>query len=83
MHERNAIYSTLCKNCEQHYIGQTSKKIETRLTEHKNTINRYDLLSLPASHMHDKGHTFNWTETQILNQATKNMHKSLKKHGIV
>ena len=44
-------------------------KIETRLTEHKNVINRYDLLSLPASHTHDNGHTFNWTKTQILDQA--------------
>ena len=69
MQKRNAIYSIPCKNCEQHYIGQTSKKIETRLTEHKNAINRYDLLSLPASHTHDNGHTFNWTEIQILDQA--------------
>ena len=67
--KRNAIYPIPCKNCEQHYIGQTSKKIETRLTEHKNAINRYDLLSYPASHTHDNGHTFNWTETQILDQA--------------
>ena len=69
LQKRNAIYLIPCKNCEQHYIGQTSKKIETRLTEHKNAINRHDLLSLPALHTHNNGHTFNWTKTQLLDQA--------------
>ena len=47
---RNAIYMIPCKNCPQQYIGQTSKKIETRLTEHRNAIKRHDLRSLPAAH---------------------------------
>ena len=80
MQKRNAIYSIPCKNCEQHYIGQTSKKTETRLTEHKNAINRYHLLSLPASHTHYNGHTFNWTKTQILDQA--NTWYSIDKNNI-
>ncbi len=51
------------------YIGQTSKKIETRITEHKNAIKRHDLRSLPAAHTYDNCHTFNWTETQLLGRA--------------
>ena len=31
----NAIYMIPCGDCSQRYIGQTSKKIETRITEHK------------------------------------------------
>ena len=65
----NAIYIIPCNNCSRQYIGQTSKKIETRLTEHKNAINRRDLLSLPATHTYDNGHTFNWTETKLLGRA--------------
>ncbi len=43
---RNAIYMIPCKNCPQpQYIGQTSKKIETRITEHRNAIKRHDLRS--------------------------------------
>ena len=71
-----------CKNCEQHYIGQTSKNIETRLTEHKNTINRYDLLSLPASHTHNNGHTLNWTETQLLDQAKTKHTREFKGYSV-
>jgi hypothetical protein len=58
-----------CRDCPQRYIGQTSKKIETRITEHKNAIKRYDYKSLPAAHTYDNCHTFNWTETELLGRA--------------
>ena len=57
---KNAIYMIPCRDCPQRYIGQTSKKIETRITEHKNAIKRHDHLSLPAAHTYDNCHTFNW-----------------------
>ena len=34
-----------CRDCPHRYIGQTSRKIETRITEHKNAIKRHDHLS--------------------------------------
>ena len=47
---KNAIYMIPCGDCSKRYIGQTSKKIATRITEHKNAIQRHDLRSLPAAH---------------------------------
>ena len=50
------------------HIGQTSKKIEKRLTEHKTPST--DMIYyhfLP--HTHNNGRKFNWTETQLLDQA--------------
>ena len=38
-----------CRDCPQQYIGETSKKVETRLTEHRNAIKRHDPKSLPAN----------------------------------
>ncbi len=68
--KRNAIYMFPCKNCPEKYIGQTSKKIQTRLTEHRNAINRHDHSSLPAKHADDNGHKFNWSQTRCLGQTT-------------
>ena len=65
---KNAIYMIPCRECQQKYIGQTSKKIETRITEHKNAIKRHDLRSIPATHTYDNCHTFNWKETHLLGQ---------------
>ena len=58
-----------CRNCDKLYIGETSKKINTRLTEHKNAIGRHDPRSLPATHADDLGHKFDWTNTTILGQG--------------
>ena len=38
----NAIYMFPYSNCDYAYVEGTSKKISTRLTEHKNTIRRHD-----------------------------------------
>ena len=49
--------------------SKTSKRIATRLNEHKNAIKRHDLRSLPTAHTYDNCHTFNWTKTQLLGRA--------------
>ena len=36
--QRNAIYMIPCRDCPQRYIGQTSKKIETRTQKRHKTI---------------------------------------------
>ena len=58
-----------CKNCPKMYIGQTSKKISTRLTEHQNAIQCHDHLSLPASHADDNGHKFDFQNIKLLGKA--------------
>ena len=61
-----------CRDCSERYIAvvdQTSKKIATRTTEHKNAMKRHDLKSLPATHSYDNCHTFNWAITQLLGRA--------------
>ena len=58
-----------CRDCQQQYIGETSKKLKTRLTEHCNAIKRHDPKSLPATHADDYEHSFNWSQTEILGQA--------------
>ena len=68
---KNAIYMIPCRDCQQKYIGQTSKKIETRITEHKNAIKRHDLRSLPATHTYDNCHTFIWKETHLLTSTNQ------------
>jgi hypothetical protein len=68
--KHNAIYIFPCKNCPDKYIGQPYKKIQTRLTEHQNAINRHDHSSLPAKHTDDNKHKFNSSQTRYLGQAT-------------
>ena len=49
---QNAIYMIPCRDCPQRYIGKTSKKVETRITEHKNAIKRYTIINHYLQHTH-------------------------------
>ena len=76
--KHNAIYMFNCANCPERNIGQTSKTIRTRLTEHQNAINRHDHNSLPAKHPDDNGDKFNWFHTRCLGQANKKHAREFK-----
>jgi len=34
------VYKLCCKNCDASYVGQTSRQLKTRISEHRNHINR-------------------------------------------
>ena len=61
---RNAIYMFPCHDCAQQYIGEWSKKVETRLTEHRNAIKKHDPRSLPANREDEYEHNFDWSQTR-------------------
>ena len=67
--KQNAVYQIPCQDCEKVYIGETSKTIKSRITKHKNAIKREDERSLPAKHVTENDHRFDWTEIKILNHA--------------
>jgi hypothetical protein len=56
--------------------GETSKTVKSRITEHKEPIKREDSLSLPADHVINNDHRFDWTKTTVLNHAnTREAHE--------
>ena len=67
--KQNAVYQIPCQDCEKVYIGETSKTIKSRITEHKNAIKREDERSLPAKHVTENDHRFDWIKIKILNHA--------------
>ena len=58
-----------CQDCDNVQIGETSKTIKSRITEHKNAIKREDTRSIPATHAMNNDHRFDWTKTTILDRA--------------
>ena len=62
-----------CRDCPQRYIGQTTKKIGTGITEHKNAIKRYDLIGLFPLHIH--------VTTEQPGQAQTKHAREFKEHG--
>jgi len=33
---KDVVYKLCCKNCDASYVGQTSRQLKTRISEHRN-----------------------------------------------
>jgi len=65
---KNIVYKLSCKNCDAIYVGQTKRKLNTRITEHKNDINKKTgKHSMITEHNLNKNHEFDW-DPEILDR---------------
>jgi len=69
------VYKINCKNCDQVYVGQTKRHLETRMKEHKNNIrNPSGNYSIVSEHRLSFNHDFEWDRPDILHKE-KNRRK--------
>ncbi|GAA50332.1 hypothetical protein CLF_104383 [Clonorchis sinensis] len=66
MKKTNVVYRLKCNDYDKHYVGQTGRKLATRIHEHKLASRRHDPMSLVSIHEDREGHKFNWNNVQIL-----------------
>ncbi|SRR6266436_778540 len=69
--EKSGIYKISCSECEDVYIGQTIRDIETRYKEHDYNYryNKSDKSSV-AKHRHDTGHKITSENLSLLHQTS-------------
>ena len=61
----NLVYKI--DNCSAVYVGQTKRKISSRIKEHFNNIShRFQQLSVVSEHRQEKNHDFRWNDVKIL-----------------
>nr|VZI31581.1 unnamed protein product [Spirometra erinaceieuropaei] len=67
------VYSIPCLNCNAMYVGETGKRLGTRLHEHQLAINRKDKLSLVYDHIQELNQDFAFEKTRVNARANENM----------
>ena len=68
---RGVIYSIPCKDCDKLYIGETKRKFNTRLREHKKAVEqKHPKKSALAEHCLQSGHAISWESSTILRTST-------------
>ncbi len=69
--QSSIIFRAHCKDCSSNYTGQTSRKLATRLKEHRSAIRNCNIKApLMAAHCGDTGHDFNLAEAKILSHVS-------------
>jgi len=65
--QNDCVYKIECLNCDMTYVGQTKRRLCTRLKEHRADINKKSgALSVVSKHRLEHNHEMNWSETTIL-----------------
>jgi len=66
---KNVVYKISCNNCNATYIGQTKRKLNTRINEHRNQINsKSSNNTVITEHRLCLNHDFDWTNVKILDR---------------
>ncbi|KYN37007.1 hypothetical protein ALC56_08798 [Trachymyrmex septentrionalis] len=67
--KNNVVYKISCNDCDATYVGQTGRKLKTRIAEHRNHI-RYNTSarSVITEHRRQLDHEFKWDEVEILDE---------------
>lgn len=60
------VYNIPCATCDLSYVGHTKQPLETRLSQHKNSI-KCAITSGVTKHVQDTGHSFNFQEVKPIN----------------
>ena len=64
----NIVYQVNCKDCNHSYVGQSKRKLRTRLKEHMKDLNKpANSLSVISCHRLDNDHDIEWENSKILN----------------
>ncbi|XP_053699016.1 uncharacterized protein LOC128745987 [Sabethes cyaneus] len=73
--DRSGIYQINCKDCPSIYIGQTRRKIQARIKEHRNaTENKRINDSSVAMHAISLQHQIDWDSAKMLKNVRKSSH---------
>ena len=67
--QTRVVYKVQCTNCEKFYVGQTGRKLSTRMHEHQLAVKRHDPLSLISIHADAQLHSFNFSDVTVLDRA--------------
>jgi len=68
-YNKDIVYKISCKDCDSTYVGQTKRKLNTRLLEHKKDINKKNgKLSVISEHRLGNNHEFDWDNPKILDR---------------
>ncbi|BHF69545.1 hypothetical protein SprV_0301259100 [Sparganum proliferum] len=64
------VYQIRCKDGDCNYVGETGRKLQTRLHEHKLATRRLDPNSQLAAHIGETGHSFDLQGATVLGRGT-------------
>ena len=70
--KNNVVYKINCKNCEATYVGQTGRRLNIRIKEHRKKYLDKDDKSSIFAHPENNNHTIDFDNIKILDTEINN-----------
>ena len=64
--QAGVVYNVRCKDCDAHYVGETGKRLSSRVQEHQRAINRKDISSAIFKHCEEHRHEVDWQGAEVV-----------------
>ena len=64
------VYSIHCKDCNAEYVGETGRRLNTRIKEHKRSVALADSKSAISDHANSSHHDINWPNVRIIDHES-------------
>ena len=68
---QGGIYQIPCKDCDQIYIGETGKDLQTRIKQHQQDFKSHKENNANFIHWLENGHTIDWNAAAMLKQCNQ------------
>ena len=75
--QSGVIYSIKCKDCDSLYIGESGRKLEKRLAEHKSKAAGSKLAIREHIERCSKGHNIDWENVKVLEREPKDFPRKI------
>ncbi|XP_055680320.1 uncharacterized protein LOC129788370 [Lutzomyia longipalpis] len=72
LEKSNVIYRIPCGGCRKYYLGRTSRKLGTRISEHERSTRDFSkMASSLVSHMREEHHNFAFNEVSVVDSTNR------------
>ena len=75
---KGVIYRIPACECGQEYIGETSKSIHERITEHRRSVRRGDTYNSIAVHVQTTDHIIKWEDAEVIQREQHKTRRKIK-----
>lgn len=77
------IYKIPCKDCDSYYIGQTSKDLKFRISQHKYSVRSGQISNALFIHLSEKSHQIDWDGSSSITNCKSILDRNIIESALI
>lgn len=77
------VYVIPCDSCDQIYVGETGRDLDTRVKEHIRDVENRKMSSAPFCHYLEQGHRLKFDQTKLIYPCSKTVNRRIVESAVI